>query len=204
MAFTIVDFGVLGVALVSGLLAYSRGFTREAFALAGWVVAGAVGLYLAPFVEPLIREAPVIGDFLAGSCVLSIIAAIVVVIAFALLVLSVFTPLASNAVLDSALAPLDRALGFAFGVVRGLVLVAVAYFVYDSLKGQQEWPPVAEAASRPYLEEAITEVEIALPSDIPGWFGARIDALFAPCGAGVDEEDDAGSAARAVPLTLPG
>jgi membrane protein required for colicin V production len=190
MDLTVVDFGVIGVAVLSGILAYARGLTREVFALLGWAAAGALGLYLAPFVEPLIREAPVIGTFLSGSCVLSIIAAIVVIVAFALLILSVFTPLASNAILESALAPVDRALGFVFGVVRGLALVAVAYYAYDSLKGQQEWPPVAEAASRPYLDQAIAEAQAVLPSEsgLPDWFGGRIDALFAPCGAGPVEE----------------
>ncbi len=112
MEFTVVDAGVAAIALLSGILAYSRGFTRELFALAGWAAAAVAAYYLAPMLEPLIREAPVVGSYLAASCVISLIAAITIVLAASLLILSMFTPLVSGLVLDSMLAPLDRMLGF--------------------------------------------------------------------------------------------
>ncbi|MGR3781759.1 MAG: CvpA family protein, partial [Albimonas sp.] len=39
MSFTIVDGVVLAVLALSGILAWSRGLTREALAIAGWIVA---------------------------------------------------------------------------------------------------------------------------------------------------------------------
>ncbi|MEL6267907.1 MAG: CvpA family protein [Pseudomonadota bacterium] len=182
MDFTAIDFGVGAIAVISGLLGYSRGVTRELFALFGWVIAGAFGLYGAPFLEPLVREAPVIGEFLAGSCVLAMIAAITVLVAFGLLVLSVFTPLASSLVLESALAPVDRMLGFIYGVARGLVLVAVIYFVYDQIGGTQDFPMLENAQVKALLDDALARVEVMIPTEVPAWFGARIDALMAPCG----------------------
>ncbi|MEL6337172.1 MAG: CvpA family protein [Pseudomonadota bacterium] len=179
---TMVDGGVAAISAVSGLLAYSRGFTRELFALFGWVIAGAAGLYFAPMVEPLIREAPVIGDFLAGSCVLSMIAAVTIIVALGLLIMSVFTPLASSVILDSPLAPVDRALGFVFGIARGLVFVAVIYFVYVNLAGGQAWEPLDASLSKTYLDQMLVQVEAQLPTQVPTWFGERIDALMAPCG----------------------
>ncbi|MEM9782530.1 MAG: CvpA family protein [Pseudomonadota bacterium] len=194
MEFTAVDIGVGAIAAISGFLGYGRGFTREVFALFGWAIAGALGLYGAPFLEPLIREAPVIGDFLAGSCVLSMIAAITVLVALGLLILSVFTPLASSAVLDSALAPVDRALGFIYGVARGGVLVAVIYFVYVNVVGDQQVPMVENAQAKAYLDEALAQIQANMPTQVPAWFGERIDALMAPCGGnGITEPSTPGT-----------
>ena len=183
MDYTIVDGGVAVISVVSGMLAYARGLTREMFAIFGWVLAGAAAFLLAPIVEPIVREAPVVGPFLATSCVISMIVSFTLVVALVLLVLSVFTPLVSNVVLSSILGPIDRVLGFVFGVVRGLALVAVAYILYLNLSGGAEWPPLENAASKVIFEEAAAMIEANLPDTVPTWFGERIDALMAPCGA---------------------
>ena len=184
MDFTVVDAGVAVIALLSGVLAYSRGFTREMFALAGWAGAAVAAYYIAPMLEPLIREAPVIGTYLAASCVISMIAAITIVLAGALLILSMFTPLVSGLVLDSMLAPIDRTLGFLFGVLRGLVLIAVVFLIYTNLSGNEAWPPLDNAASRTMFEESAALLEQNLPDSIPDWFGQRIEALMIHCDDG--------------------
>lgn len=182
MDFTVVDAGVVVITLLSGILAYSRGFTREMFAIGGWAAAAVAAFYLAPVLEPLIREAPVVGSYLAASCVISMIVAFTVVVAAALLILSMFTPLVSGLVLDSMLAPIDRMLGFLFGVLRGLVLIAVVFLIYTNLSGVEAWPPLDNAASRTVFEESAAVLEQSLPDAIPDWFGARIDALMVNCG----------------------
>jgi membrane protein required for colicin V production len=181
MDFTVVDAGVAVIALLSGALAYGRGFTREMFALAGWAGAAVAAFYLAPMLEPLIREAPVIGSYLAASCVISIIAAFTIVVAVALLILSMFTPLVSGLVLESMLAPIDRMLGFLFGLLRGLVLIAVAFLIYTNLSGVEPWPPLDNAASRALFVESSAILDQSLPDTIPDWFSARIDALMVNC-----------------------
>ena len=182
MDLTVVDAGVAVIALLSGILAYSRGFTREMFAIGGWAAAAVAAYYIAPTLEPLIREAPVVGSYLAASCVISMIVAFTIVVAAALLILSMFTPLVSGLVLDSMLAPIDRMLGFLFGVLRGLVLIAVVFLIYTNLSGVEAWPPLDNAASRTVFVESAAVLEQSLPDAIPDWFGARIDALMVNCG----------------------
>ncbi|MEM7178993.1 MAG: CvpA family protein [Pseudomonadota bacterium] len=180
---TLVDAGVAVVVVLSGILAYSRGLTREVFAIGGWILAAALAFYLTPTVEPLIRELPVVGDFLGGSCVMSTITAFTLIVAAALLVLSVFTPILSSSILDSVIGPVDRVLGFVFGIARGILLVAVAYMIYNSVSaGAEEWPPIANAESRVIFDEVATRISAHLPSEMPPWFSDRIDALMAPCG----------------------
>ncbi|MEL7466852.1 MAG: CvpA family protein [Pseudomonadota bacterium] len=181
MQFTYVDAAVAVITLLSAFLAYTRGLTRELFAIGGWILAGFAAFYFAPIVEPLIREAPVVGSFLASSCVISMITAFSLIVAAALLILAVFTPIFSSIILDSAIGPLDRMLGFLFGVARGIVLIAVAYLVYTNLSGAEAIPALDNAASKPIFDEAARLIDAYRPEEMPDWFSDRIDALMAPC-----------------------
>ena len=60
-SFTIVDGIVAAVVVLSALLAFSRGFTREAMAIAGWVVAAYLATFFSPAAVPLVKEIPVVG-----------------------------------------------------------------------------------------------------------------------------------------------
>ena len=84
--FTIVDAGVGAIILVSAILAFSRGFVREILAIAGWIIAAVVAFIFTPMAEPLVKEVPVLGEFLADSCELSVLAAFTAVFALALIV----------------------------------------------------------------------------------------------------------------------
>lgn len=183
MQFTYVDAAVGVVTLLSAFLAYQRGFTRELLAIGGWIIAAFAGFYFAPMIEPLIHELPVVGNFFADSCVFSMLAAFFLVVAAGLLVLAVFTPIFSSAILDSALGPVDRVLGFLFGAARGLVLIAVAYLVYENFSGEEEIPALANAASKPIFDEAAALIDAYRPDELPGWLSERIDALMGPCNA---------------------
>ena len=189
MQFTYVDAAVGVVTLLSAFLAYQRGFTRELLAIGGWILAAFAAFYFAPVVEPLIRELPVVGKFLASSCVISMIAAFSIVVAAVLLVLAVFTPIFASAVLESAIGPVDRALGFLFGMARGVVLLAVAYLVYDNLSGDEIIPALENAASKPIFDESSAMIDKYRPDELPAWFSERIDALMAPCNGDVPPSD---------------
>ncbi len=203
-SFTVVDAIVAGIILISGILAYSRGFTRELFAIGAWIVAAVAAFYLAPMLEPLLREIPAVGDFLAESCVISVTVAFALIMAVSLLILAIFTPLFSSAVLDSSLGPIDRALGFLFGAARGALLCAIAYLVYSQAilgEGQQEWEGVANAQTRPvFVEPANFIREKLFPEGgetqgaIMAWFEERTAALMAPCEGEVVEPSVPGAA----------
>ena len=187
MQLTYVDAAVALVTLLSAVLAYSRGLTRELFAIGGWIVAGFTAFYFAPILEPLIREAPVVGKFLASSCVISMITSFSLVVALTLLILAVFTPIFSSIVMESVLGPIDRVLGFLFGVARGVVLIAVGYLVYTNLSGGEAIPALENAASRPIFDEAAALIDRYRPDEVPSWFSNQIDALMAPCAGDTPE-----------------
>ncbi|WP_291729901.1 CvpA family protein [Leisingera sp. F5] len=180
--FTIIDGVVALVIVVSALLAYSRGFVREAMAIAGWIAAGVLAFIFAPQVEPLMAEIPVIGEFIADSCELSIIAAFAAVFALALIVVSFFTPLFSTLVQRSALGGLDQGAGFFFGVLRGILLVAIAFFLYNVVMTGQSFAMVDESRSAEVFERLIGKIEDRNPEQALGWVTAQYEALIGSCG----------------------
>ncbi|NSY37152.1 CvpA family protein [Leisingera sp. ANG59] len=180
--FTIIDGVVALVIVVSALLAYSRGFVREAMAIAGWIAAGVLAFIFAPQVEPLMAEIPVIGDFIADSCELSIIAAFAAVFALALIVVSFFTPLFSTLVQRSALGGLDQGAGFFFGVLRGILLIAIAFFLYDVVMTGQSFTIVDESRSAEVFERLTGKIEERNPEQALGWVTEQYEALIGACG----------------------
>ncbi len=179
--FTIIDAVVAAVILISAILAYSRGFVREAMAIAGWVAAAVLAFVFAAAAEPLIKQIPVVGDFLSDSCELSMIAAFAAVFAVALVVASLFTPLFSSLVHRSALGGVDQGLGFLFGVARGVLLVAVAFIVYDRAMGQADMPMVNDSRSALVFSRLQTNLEERIPDDAPSWIVARYEQLVSAC-----------------------
>ena len=84
--FTIIDGVVALVIIVSALLAYYRGFVRETLSICGWILAAVLAYLLAPTVEPLVKEIPVVRSVLGNSCELALIFAFAVVFAASLIV----------------------------------------------------------------------------------------------------------------------
>lgn len=193
--FTIVDAGVGAIILVSAILAFSRGFVREVLAIAGWIIAAVVAFIFTPMAEPLVKEIPVLGEFLADSCELSVLAAFTGVFAVALIVVSVFTPLFASIVHKSALSGFDQGLGFLFGVLRGAVLVAVAFVLYDRVVPQGQGMDVVDnSRSASVFADARTSIESQIPTEAPQWIVERYEQLTGSCQPGSDAPKTAPSA----------
>ena len=180
--FTMVDGVVALVVIISALLAYGRGVVREIMAIVGWIVAAILGFMFAPQVEPLIREVPVVGEFLADSCELSIIGAFAAVFAVALIIVSLFTPLFSSVIQRSALGGIDQGLGFLFGVARGILLVAIAFFVYNTVVTGESYTVVDESRSAAVFSGLTDDIENAEPEQALGWITGQYEALVGNCG----------------------
>jgi membrane protein required for colicin V production len=180
--FTIVDGVVLAIVVLSAILAWSRGFVRETLAILGWVIAGVAAFVFAPAVEPLMREVPILRDVIGTSCELGLLAAFAAVFAVALVVATIFTPLLSGFVRNSALGPVDQGLGFLFGVARGVLLVVIALVVYHRVLGGAEgFPQVDNSRSAALLAGVQERLAGALPEDTPEWIAAQYETLTSNC-----------------------
>ena len=179
--FTIIDGIVALVIIVSALLAYSRGFVREVMAIAGWVVAAILGYMFAPKAVPLVKEVPFLGDYIADSCELSVITGFFAVFALALIVVSIFTPLFSSAIQRSALGGIDQGLGFLFGVIRGIILVAIALVVEDRISSGERMAVLENSRTVKVFDRSQQKIDESLPDDAPGWITTRYESLVATC-----------------------
>lgn len=179
--FTIIDAVVAGVIVISALLAYSRGVVRETMAIAGWVAAAVLAFMFAGAVQPLVKEIPILGEYLADSCELSIIAAFAGVFALSLVVVSLFTPLFSSIVQRSALGGLDQGMGFVFGVLRGILLVAIAFFVYETVITSQSIAMVDDSRSAEVFSRITRQIDDRDPQEALGWITAQYEQLVGVC-----------------------
>jgi len=159
MPITILDLILLGVMLVSGLLAMVRGFMREILSIAAWGCAALVTLYAFPKLLPTAKT------YFNNDTVASVV---VVAGAFigTLIVVSVITVRISDMILDSRIGALDRTLGFLFGLARGLLIVVVAFLFFTWLVPEKQRPDwVTGAKSRVVLQGTGDWLMSLLPDD---------------------------------------
>ena len=181
--FTIVDGAVAIMIVMSALLAYSRGMVREVMAIAGWVAASVLAFIFADAAQPLVRQIPYLGDMLGDSCELLIVASFAIVFAASLLIVSLFTPLFSSFVQKSIFGGFDQILGFLFGVARGIVLVAVAFFIYFTVMPNQDIVSLETSRSAAVFERYVDDVQNQNPEAALGWVRTQYDQLVDGCDA---------------------
>jgi membrane protein required for colicin V production len=143
---TIVDFVVLGILLISGLIAAYRGFMKETLTVSAWFVAALAAVFVWPVAKPFARsllQPEILADILA-----------LVGVFFLLLIPASFVSFRlTELVRDSRAGPLDRSLGFVFGLARGLLVVGLGYIVYSSLAPSAKQPDwVREARLLPVVK----------------------------------------------------
>ena len=181
--FTTLDLIVAVIIVMSAILAYARGFVRESLAIAGWIGAAVLAFLFAESLRPMIQNLPVLSRFLGDSCELSLIASFAVVLAGALVVFSILTPLFSSVVQRSALGGVDQAMGFLFGVARGILIVAIAFLVYDRVIGDRTVDMVENSRSAAIFDSISAQLNQSMPQDVPTWLQARFDQFTAACNA---------------------
>lgn len=196
MPITWLDLLLLGVMMISGLLAMIRGFMREVLSIAAWAAAAVATVVLYPKLLP-IAKANISSDILATVAVIG------GTFLITLLVVSVLTVRVSDMILDSRIGALDRTLGFLFGLARGLIIVVVAFLFFSWLVPAGKQPDgVKNAKSRVVLQSTGEWLQALLPQDMDNylsqWFKKRPKGdEQEPPDAPPDQRSDAGSPARA-------
>ena len=130
---TIVDFAVLGILLISGLIAAYRGFLKETLTVSAWLVASLAAVFVWPVTKPFARsfvEPQMLADILALIGVFFMLLIPVSFVSFRL----------SELVRGTRAGPLDRSMGFVFGIGRGLLVVGLGYLVFSSLAPPKTHP----------------------------------------------------------------
>jgi membrane protein required for colicin V production len=153
------DIGVVGLIGLSAVFAFARGFVREALSIVAWIGAGFATLYgfniVYAMVEPMVHN-PLLSNLIAyGGLFIA-----------ALVVLTIFTGIVARMVRSSGLSPIDRTLGFIFGLLRGAFILALGCLLLDTVQ-PNDWPPwLKEAKSMPYLQQGADMLRGFLPESL--------------------------------------
>ena len=152
---TAVDWILLGVLVFSMLLGAWRGLVYEVLSVLGWVVSFFVAQWFAP---DLAARLPV----QSAADPVRYAAAFVLIFIAAVFAAGLLAFLIKKLVAAVGLAPVDRVLGAAFGVLRGVVLLLAATVVIDmtALKTSDWW---WESKGAPVLTATLKALKPVLP-----------------------------------------
>lgn len=153
-----VDFVILAVIVISAVIAFFRGFLREAIGLAIWVVAFWIAFQFAQPAATLLTE-------WIGARWIRVAAAFAAIFIGVLIIGAVFNYLIGKLVSQTGFAGTDRALGTLFGVLRGVVVLVVLVLLagLTPIPSDDWWN---RSVFVPHLERGAIWVRGWLPPDL--------------------------------------
>jgi membrane protein required for colicin V production len=158
-----IDIIVIAVVTLSALIAFLRGFVREVLTIGSWLGASLVTLYGFPLLQGKFEQ--LISSKMAADIVCGITLFLVSLVLF-----SILSHMIARFVRGSALTAVDRSLGLLFGLVRGAILVSLAYMLVlwadpNMLRGARTTPMMARGAEI-LRDLAPRELADDLPADL--------------------------------------
>ena len=159
-----IDLVVIGVVIISVILAFFRGFVREFLSLSTWVIAIWLGLTLCQTLSDMMSG--MISHAQARTALAFFIIFIVVMV-----IGTIVGYLVSTLIKATPLSGIDRLLGMIFGFVRGVILVALVIVggQYTEMDQNKSWQqsqflkqiqPLAN-----WLSGFFPEKELKMPDD---------------------------------------
>lgn len=147
---TWLDYVYVGILLASTVWATIRGGIYETVATLSWVVAAVTARFVSPMLDKLLQ-----GWFgLTESTVGTLVASYFVVFFVILLIVGFFNQKLRDRIQASIMNVTDHTLGVIFGIVRGIVVMGVAYWValwyFSDSPRVPHW--LSEARTRPIMQ----------------------------------------------------
>ena len=154
------DGSLLILCFISGVLAMYRGMTREVLTLANWVIAGGAAYLM--FLQRAWAED--LGQKYGQNPVLMQIGMTALVFLLTLIVIYVLTGRFADRILDSRVGMIDRLLGFGFGVLRGVLLVVIAFMFYTKFFPitKEQAASIPNARSLDFVQNTSDRLQIML------------------------------------------
>jgi membrane protein required for colicin V production len=120
LGFTWFDFAALVVLGLSGVMAFARGLIREVFSIIAFIGAAIAAVFFAGMLAPFVENfTPLSGPLasVAGGLLVFLIVFIVITV--------ITSTVAKTAHQSTEIGSFDRAAGLAFGILRGVLVVAL-------------------------------------------------------------------------------
>jgi membrane protein required for colicin V production len=133
--FTLVDIAFFTILVISSLVGVWRGLVREVLALVGWVAAAWISYHYATWLaHEWLTGVP-------GGEMTQLALGFVILFILTMIVCALIGRFLAKIMQQAGLSPMDRLLGFAFGLLRGLLIVVIlsSLVVLTSLSQTTEW-----------------------------------------------------------------
>jgi membrane protein required for colicin V production len=131
--FTLFDVIVCIIILLTSVISFMRGGTKDVLSLLAWVGAGATTVYFYPYLFGQMSE------YFTSTLVASLMA-IVPSFIITLLIFSILSAAIVGGVVGNSLSVLDRTFGALVGFTKGLAIVSIFHFGVTLIAGQEpEW-----------------------------------------------------------------
>lgn len=150
LGLNLADWFILIVLIASGVISFTRGFTKELLSLFLWLTAFIAAISLEYLATPKINE------FIGNQEISKIISYIVVFIIFIFLG-GIIIKFISKLIKWSGASGFDRFLGILFGLVRGLIVLFVIFLLLPS--GLKTTNLINNSKITPIIQKYAPEIE---------------------------------------------
>ena len=150
LGLNLADWFILIVLVASGVISFTRGFTKELLSLFLWLAAFIAAISLEYLATPKINE------FIGNQEISKIISYIVVFIIFIFLG-GIIIKFISKLIKWAGASGFDRFLGILFGLVRGLIVLFVIFLLLPS--GLKTTNLISNSKITPIIQKYAPEIE---------------------------------------------
>lgn len=154
------DIIIVLLVVLSLAVGFARGFCNEVFTIFGWIAAIVATIY---FINP-VTDFLLDGEYVEKEWVARLGgAAVIFLVTMGLCTL--LTYFLTKTLHASKLGIVDRLLGFAFGALRAVILLGLAFLLFAYIFSDEDKRPefVQDAQTRPILESAAAMVQTLIP-----------------------------------------
>ncbi len=169
MTIGLIDMIAMGILVFSVLFALYRGLVSELLGISSWIIAGLGALYSYSPMQPLMGKM-IENEKIAGICGALLVALIILV------VLTIINAHIGQRLRQSSLSGLDRILGFIFGLLRGILLIALLFIGVSAVVSDKQLEEMKEQnMTVPYIEKTVHFLKNFIPANVQEDLGIVTD-----------------------------
>ena len=153
-----IDYAILAIVGISGVISLMRGLIREALSLVGWIVAFWVALAFSGEVAVMLEAYVATPSARLGIAFVAMFIGVLLLSGIAIRLIGLLVE-------KTGMSGTDRTLGIVFGVLRGVVVVGLLVLL-GTLTPLPRDPWWSRSVFLPHFERVANEIRVFLPSDV--------------------------------------
>lgn len=173
------DFAALVVLGLSGVMAFARGLIREVFSIIAFIGGAIAGVFFAPMLSPFVESITPLSGWLAA-----VAAGLLIFLIVFIVITVIVSTVAKTAHQSTEIGSFDRAAGLAFGILRGVVVVALGVLLMRQTSDASvpARPPADPAQCRATYDPLQAAIRCARTYPIYGGVASALGAVLPQAG----------------------